>query len=87
MSKNKCLLQVENVNVYYGSIHAIKNISLQVNEGEIVTLIGANGAGKSNAEYHFRTAEAEDRQRDLRWACDFRNVRKQNRSPWNGPVP
>ena len=47
MSKNKCLLQVENVNVYYGSIHAIKNISLQVNEGEIVTLIGANGAGKS----------------------------------------
>ena len=47
MSKNKCLLQVENVNVYYGSIHAIKNISLQVNEGEIVSLIGANGAGKS----------------------------------------
>ena len=47
MSENKCLLQVENVNVYYGSIHAIKNISLQVNEGEIVTLIGANGAGKS----------------------------------------
>ena len=47
MSENKCLLQVENVNVYYGSIHAIKNISLQVNECEIVTLIGANGAGKS----------------------------------------
>ena len=47
MSENKCLLQVENVNVYYGSSHAIKNISLQVNEGEIVTLIGANGAGKS----------------------------------------
>ena len=47
MSENKCLLQVENVNVYYGSIHAIKNISLQVHEGEIVTLIGANGAGKS----------------------------------------
>ena len=47
MSENKCLLQVENVNVYYGSIHAIKNISLQVNEGEIVTLIGANGAGQS----------------------------------------
>ena len=47
MSENKCLLRVENVNVYYGSIHAIKNISLQVHEGEIVTLIGANGAGKS----------------------------------------
>ena len=47
MSKEKCLLQVENLNVYYGSIHAIKGISFHVNEGEIVTLIGANGAGKS----------------------------------------
>ena len=47
MSNSKCLLQVQDVNVYYGSIHAVKNISLQVNEGEIVTLIGANGAGKS----------------------------------------
>lgn len=47
MSKNKCLLQVENLNVYYGSIHAIKDVSFQVHEGEIVTLIGANGAGKS----------------------------------------
>ena len=41
------LLNVENLNVYYGSIHAIKGISFEVNEGEIVTLIGANGAGKS----------------------------------------
>lgn len=47
MSKNKCLLQVDNLNVYYGSIHAIKDVSFQVHEGEIVTLIGANGAGKS----------------------------------------
>ena len=47
MSEEKCLLQVENLNVYYGSIHAIKGISFHVNEGEIVTLIGANGAGKS----------------------------------------
>jgi len=41
------LLKVEDINVYYGSIHAIKGISFEVNEGEIVTLIGANGAGKS----------------------------------------
>ena len=41
------LLKVENINVYYGAIHAIKGISLDVDEGEIVTLIGANGAGKS----------------------------------------
>ena len=41
------LLQVEDLHVYYGSIHAIKGISFQVEEGEIVTLIGANGAGKS----------------------------------------
>ena len=41
------ILRVEDINVYYGSIHAIKGISFNVNEGEIVTLIGANGAGKS----------------------------------------
>ena len=46
-SEKRPLLQVEQLNVYYGSIHAIKNISFHVNEGEIVTLIGANGAGKS----------------------------------------
>ena len=41
------MLKVENINVYYGAIHAIKNVSFEVNDGEIVTLIGANGAGKS----------------------------------------
>lgn len=41
------MLKVENINVYYGSIHAIKGISFEVKQGEIVTLIGANGAGKS----------------------------------------
>ena len=42
------LLKVDDINVYYGSIHAIKGVSFHVNEGEIVTLIGANGAGKSS---------------------------------------
>ena len=41
------ILKVDDINVYYGSIHAIKGISFHVEEGEIVTLIGANGAGKS----------------------------------------
>ena len=41
------MLEVNNINVYYGSIHAIRDISFEVNAGEIVTLIGANGAGKS----------------------------------------
>ena len=41
------ILKVEDLNVYYGAIHAVKDVSFQVNEGEIVTLIGANGAGKS----------------------------------------
>ena len=41
------MLKIDNINVYYGAIHAVKGVSFEVNEGEIVTLIGANGAGKS----------------------------------------
>ena len=41
------MLKIENLEVAYGNIKAIKGISLEVNEGEIVTLIGSNGAGKS----------------------------------------
>ena len=41
------MLKVENIHVYYGAIHAIKDVSFEVGEGEIVALIGANGAGKS----------------------------------------
>ena len=41
------MLTLENVHTFYGNIEALKGISLEVNEGEIVTLIGSNGAGKS----------------------------------------
>src|SRR5438552_18219629 len=41
------LLEVDSLDVFYGAIHALKGLSLSVDEGEIVTLIGANGAGKS----------------------------------------
>ena len=44
---NGAILEVNDIHTYYGSIHALKGISLEVREGEIVTLIGANGAGKS----------------------------------------
>lgn len=41
------MLTIKNLNTYYGAIHALKGVDLQVNEGEIVSLIGSNGAGKS----------------------------------------
>ncbi len=47
MAEQELMLQAEDLNVYYGSIHAIQGVSFTVNKGEIVTLIGANGAGKS----------------------------------------
>ncbi|HEX3018630.1 MAG TPA: ABC transporter ATP-binding protein [Caproicibacter sp.] len=42
------MLKISNLNVFYGGIHALKDINIEVNEGEIVTLIGANGAGKTS---------------------------------------
>ena len=44
---NGAILEIDDIHVYYGAIHAIKGVSLTVGHGEIVTLIGANGAGKS----------------------------------------
>jgi branched-chain amino acid transport system ATP-binding protein len=41
------LLHIQDLNVFYGAIHALRNVSLVVNAGEVVTLLGANGAGKS----------------------------------------
>ena len=55
------ILKVENINVYYGAIHAIKGVSLHVDEGEVVTLIGANGAGKSTTCRRYRACSAPGR--------------------------
>ncbi len=65
------ILELEDVHTYYGSIHALKGISLTVNEGEVVTLIGANGAGKSttlrsiNGLNHPRRGKITFRGRDI----------------------
>ena len=42
------MLKIKNLNVYYGAIHALKSINIEIKEGEIVTLIGSNGAGKTS---------------------------------------
>ena len=44
----KVVLEIKDLNLYYGGIHALKGINLKVREGEIITLIGANGAGKTS---------------------------------------
>ena len=44
------MLKVDNINVYYGQIHTLKDVSIEVKKGEIVALIGANGAGKTRSE-------------------------------------
>ena len=65
------MLNVNDINVYYGAIHAIKGVSFQVNDGEVVTLIGANGAGKSTplntvcGLLHSRTGSVEFLGQDL----------------------
>ena len=69
------LLEVKELNVYYGNIHALKGVSFEVDEGEIVTLIGANGAGKSttlktvSGLMRTKTGEITFEGRDLRTAA------------------
>lgn len=48
VKKYNSVLEIKDLNLYYGGIHALKDINLSVNEGEIITLIGANGAGKTS---------------------------------------
>ena len=67
----KKILELDNVHTYYGSIHAIKGISLEVYDGEIVTLIGANGAGKSTT---LRTINGLNRPREGTITFQGRNI-------------
>src|SRR5687768_14242687 len=75
------ILELQDVHTYYGSIHALKGISLEVNEGEIVTLIGANGAGKSttlrsiNGLNHPRRGTIHFQGRDISNAAPHRIVK------------
>ena len=55
------MLKVNDINVYYGAIHAIKGVSFEVRDGEIVTLIGANGAGKSTICLLYTSPSPRDR--------------------------
>ena len=74
------MLKVENIHVYYGAIHAIKGVSFEVNEGETVALIGANGAGKSttlktvSGLMHPRSGSIEFLGRDITHADAYKLV-------------
>ena len=76
------MLKVDDIHVYYGSIHAVKGGSFEVNEWEIVTLIGANGAGKStvlntvSGLLHPRTGSVRFLEQDLKGAAPHKVVEK-----------
>ena len=76
------MLKVNDIHVYYGSIHAVKGVSFEVNEGEIVTLIGANGAGKStvlntvSGLLHLRTGSVQFMEQDLKGVAPHKVVER-----------
>jgi branched-chain amino acid transport system ATP-binding protein len=70
-SNGRVVLELEDVHTYYGSIHALKGVSIEVREGEIVTLIGANGAGKSTT---LRSINGLNHPRDGRISFQGRDI-------------
>src|SRR6266508_2023811 len=71
MASNGLILELEDVHTYYGSIHALKGVSINVKDGEIVTLIGANGAGKSTT---LRSINGLNHPRDGKIAFQGRDI-------------
>jgi branched-chain amino acid transport system ATP-binding protein len=70
-SNGRVVLELEEIHTYYGSIHALKGVSIEVREGEIVTLIGANGAGKSTT---LRSINGLNHPRDGRISFQGRDI-------------
>ncbi len=76
------LLEINDLNVYYGAIHAIQGVSFNVREGEILTLIGANGAGKStilktiSGILHSRTGSVNFNGEDISGTAPYKITRK-----------
>ncbi len=76
------MLKVDNINVYYGKIHAVKDVSFEVHEGEIVSLIGANGAGKStiintiSGLLHSKTGSITFQDKDISKAETYKLVKE-----------
>ena len=61
------ILEVKNINTYYENVHALKDVSLEVNEGEIVALIGSNGAGKTTRSLALSELKSLKAERSSLW--------------------
>ena len=75
------LLEVEDIHTYYGNIEALKGVSLTVDEGEVVTLIGSNGAGKSTTLRSISGLTPPRRARSASRARDRRDAAAGDRAP------
>ena len=75
------ILEIDDIHMYYGAIHALKGVSLRVGAGEIVTLIGANGAGKSTT---LRAINGLNRPRQGRIRFEGRDITRPRRTRSSG---